>query len=196
MQNCQRFTLSDSQMEQPSQDRTGRLAALIEEKHACLVKLRDLGLRQQALVETGEMGPLLSLLSAKHQLIDSLQRVEQGLTPYRDEDPEARTWRSSQERVNCAERAAACRVLLDAVVSQEKLNETLMLQQRQTVADRLQQVHAAARASGAYRMHARGRIPASRADLTKSHEASGRESGTPRLEATRANGLDLSSDIR
>ena len=40
------------------------------------------------------MTDLLKLLAAKQTVLDQLQQVERQLDPFRDEDPEARVWRS------------------------------------------------------------------------------------------------------
>jgi flagellar biosynthesis/type III secretory pathway chaperone len=169
---------------------TERLAGLVDQKHACLVQLREIGMRQEELIRAGDMTQLLRVLTSKHHLISTLQRIEDELTPFREDDPDARVWRSPQSRAECAQMVAACRELLDEVVRQEKLNESLMLKRREAVADRLGQVHAAARASGAYRMHTRGRI--------KTAAGTSREaSAMPATSGGNAtSGLDLSSDIR
>ena len=183
-------------MPQSDSTSTDQLARLVEEKHACLVQLRDLGARQQELIERGEMTQLLRLLGSKHQLIAALQRIEAELAPFRGQDPEARVWRSPETRAACASRVAASRELLDAVVNLEKSNESLMLARQQSVADRLHQVHAAERASGAYRMHARGRVKADSATALGSEMPQRTSVQTPVEAAAMTNGLDLTSDIR
>ena len=77
---------------------TNILADLIAKRHHCLVKLRDLGLKQLELIAAGDMGPLLRLLSAKDQWIVAVQTIEKELAPYHDQDPEARVWASEEAR--------------------------------------------------------------------------------------------------
>ena len=48
----------------------------IEQKLALLGQLRDLGRRQTALIETGDLTQLLKLLSAKQRLLAALQALE------------------------------------------------------------------------------------------------------------------------
>lgn len=182
-------------MQQSTMTHTEQLAALVEKKHAYLVQLRDLGVRQRELIEANEMTQLLRILPSKSLLIGALRRMEQELAPYRDEDPDARVWRSAEARARCAEKAAACSALLDAVVRQEKANETLMLQRRKTVADRLSQVHVAARASGAYRVHARGTAGTVPPQSEERHGSGGGDGAAVRAAAP-SSGLDLSSNIR
>ena len=177
-------------MQDSKQTSTQQLAALVEQKHACLVQLRDIGARQEELIGASDMTQLLRVLTSKHHLIATLQQIERDLTPFRDEDPDARTWSSAEARSDCAAKSALCRELLDDVVRQEKFNETLMLKQRQAVADRLGQVHAAARASGAYRMHARGKLRTTVPSTQETAYVAESGRGGP------ASGLDLSSDIR
>jgi len=129
---------------------TEQLADLIARKHACLLQLRDLGLQQLRLVEEGEMGELLKVLSAKQYLINLLQELERSLDPYRHEDPESRIWRSPHDRARCAQQSEECQTLLDEVLKQEKLSETSLTVRRDEVARRLQGVHSARQARSAY----------------------------------------------
>jgi hypothetical protein len=169
---------------------TRQLAELVEQKHACLVQLLEIGARQEELIQAGDMTQLLRVLTSKHSLIAALQRIERDLTPFRDQDPQTRVWSSAEARADCAEKAALCRELLDDVVRQEKFNESLLLKQREAVADRLGQVHAAARASGAYRMHARSKLKATGPSAPERATVAETGRGGP------VSGLDLSSDIR
>jgi len=174
---------------------TERLAKLVEDKRACLGQLRSLGGRQQELIEDGDMTQLLTLLSTKQRFIALLQSLERDLAPFRSEDPDARVWSSPQARARCAEEAAQCGKLLDEVVDQERKNESLMHQRRHAVADRLHQVHAQARASGAYRLHLRERpaAAAGRSVVQGDPQVEGYAGGRPPAPPTT---LDLSSDIR
>lgn len=178
-------------MSNPQTSHTERLARLIDDKLSCLLQLRDLGDRQQQLIEGGEMTQLLDLLATKQRFIGILQAIERDLTPFRGEDPQERVWPSPQDRSRCAERSARCNELLNELVGQEKANESLMQQRRHAVADRLHQVHAQSRASGAYRAHARGKPSNDQAArVVRETLASGAET------TGRSTTLDLSSDIR
>jgi hypothetical protein len=174
---------------------TGQLAILVERKHCCLAQLRDLGLQQRRLIEEGDMAPLLRLLASKQHVIETLQSVEHDLGPFRNDDPEARVWDSPQDRARCAAQAAECRDLLEEVVRLERANESLMTHRRAAVADRLQQVHAAARASSAYRVHSRGS-----AGMPSDLKASAAPFPGPNYSAQGAaparSNLDISSEIR
>jgi len=127
-----------------------KLASLIAKRHACLVQLRDLGKRQSELIATSEMGPLLRLLSAKHQLIAVLQAIENELTPFHAQDPERRSWPSKEARASCADQAAECRQLLDEIMRMERQNEQEMTVRRDQVATQLETAHVASQARGAY----------------------------------------------
>lgn len=173
---------------------TEQLAKLIEDKHACLAQLHALAQRQQELIEGGDMKQLLRLLAAKQHFIATLQRLERDLAPYRDEDPEARQWRSAEDRTRCAAQAAACRELLNGIVHMETSNEALMTQRWHAAADRLRQIHAQVRAGGAYRSHTQGR----ERPHGRQSQAEVLAPGRQRAEENRppSTTLDLSSDIR
>jgi hypothetical protein len=129
---------------------TERLADLIRRKHEVLVQLRDVGRRQTNLIACGDTAALLKLLAAKQHQISALHGLERELTPYYAEDPESRSWRSPQERAQCARQAAECNVLLEEIVQLEKLGAERMTTRRNEVAEQLQQVHAASHIRSAY----------------------------------------------
>ncbi len=129
---------------------TDLLGDLIRRKHNCLLHLRDLGARQLGLVRQGSMDELLDVLAAKQQLLVELQRIERGLDPFRGQDPEARAWRSPDDRQRCAEELARCDALLAEIMAQEKQSEQELIRRRDEAARRLQGAHTAAQARQAY----------------------------------------------
>jgi len=137
---------------------TETLANLIREKRDCLLTLRDMGRRQLELIDEGNMTALLEVLAAKQRVLNTLQRVDRALDPFRDDDPEQRVWHSPDERRRCAEQLQQCETLLGEIVSQEKCSEGALIRRRDETAERLQGVHRANRARGAYTAEARGEI--------------------------------------
>lgn len=126
------------------------LADLIAKRRHCLVKLRDLGLKQSELITAGDMGPLLRLLSAKNQWIVAVQAIEKELGPYHEQDPAERVWASENLRSQCADQAAECKQLLDEIMQLERQNEREMTDRRDQVANQLQTAHAAGAVRTAY----------------------------------------------
>lgn len=188
-------TLNEPSMPDSQFTHTERLASLINDKCSCLLQLGDLGGRQQQLIESGDMKQLLALLSTKQRFIALLQSTERDLATFRGEDAESRVWSSPQARARCAQQTARCRELLDEVVRQERTNEALMQQRRHVVADRLHQVHAQARASGAYRLHAGAKPKPDRSPAVV-QPPYGSEYRAADQAPERATTLDVSSDIR
>jgi hypothetical protein len=129
---------------------TNLLARLIEVKHGLLVQLQQLAARQQEWVSQGDMARLLNLLAAKQHLLGELQRVEQGLDPFRAEDPDGRRWRSPEDRQRCREQAAACETLLTEIMNIERQCESELIQRRDRTEVVLQGLHHAEHASRAY----------------------------------------------
>jgi len=127
-----------------------KLADLIGKRHACLVKLHDLGRKQSELIAAGEMGALLRLLSAKNQWLAAMQTIENELAPFQEQSPEQRIWTSPEAREQCAAQAEQCRQLLDEVMQMEQENEQQMIVRRDRVATQLQTAHLAGKARGAY----------------------------------------------
>jgi flagellar biosynthesis/type III secretory pathway chaperone len=132
---------------------TDNLAELIHKKHQLLTQLREIGLRQQQLVNESATAALLQLLGAKQHLIGALQLVERSLRPYQAEDPLQRQWASPADRDACVQREAECQVLLREVMDLERNQEVRMIERRDRAAAHLQRAGAAHQAIGAYSQH-------------------------------------------
>ncbi len=129
---------------------TDLLSDLIDRKLQCLVQLRDMGRRQFELVEEGSITSLLDLLSAKQEVLARMQSIERRLDPFRDQDPDARRWRSPQKRRSCAEQVKRCERLLAETLAQEKRSEQELIRRRDEAAHQLQGIQHAGQACGAY----------------------------------------------
>lgn len=131
-------------------DNTNQLAELMAQKHELLTQLCALGKRQLELINGNELALLMRVLSAKQNVLSTLHEVQRALDPYREQSPDARRWSSAAAREQCAQLAAHCDQLLVEVVRLEKQSESQLVLRRDDAAERLQGVHAAAFARGAY----------------------------------------------
>lgn len=129
---------------------TERLAELIDKKCEVLSHLRDLSRRQVELIAQGDMTKLLRLLAAKQQQLDQLQTVEQGLDPFRQDDPDQRLWHSAADRQRCRQVAEKCETLLKEIFVVERQCEADLAHRRDQVASQLQAAHSATEARSAY----------------------------------------------
>ena len=129
---------------------TDTLAELIRTKHACLLRLSDMGCKQAELIDAGNMTALLDLLARRQRLLVQLQQIERALSPFRNQDADNRHWRSDEDRRACAEQLRQCEALLGEIIAREKRNESTLKRRRDEVALQLQGVHAAEVARGAY----------------------------------------------
>lgn len=129
---------------------TDRLAELLRCRHQCLLELRQLGRRQQELIDQGQMTALLDLLTIKQRSIGRLQQIERALDPFRDQAPQQRCWRNAEHRQQCAELVEQCQRLLAEIIAAEKQSETVLLRRRQQTLDQLQQMQAAEDVLGMY----------------------------------------------
>lgn len=115
-----------------------RLAQLIAAKKQVLELLAQLAARQARLIDNGEISGLLKLLAAKQTVIAQLQQLERLLDGFRQQDPELRTWRSTEDRQRCQQTARECELLLSEVVRLEQLCEKEMIRRRDTAAEALE----------------------------------------------------------
>jgi hypothetical protein len=129
---------------------TDVLAGLIARKLKCLRELHELAERQRGFVDGGEMTSLLKVLAVKQRLLESLQQIERELSAFRNQDPEARRWRTPADRLRCAEHLKACERLLAEIIEREKQCEHVMVRRRDEVVVQLQGTQMASRARSAY----------------------------------------------
>ncbi len=127
-----------------------RLAELIERRHRYLTLMRDLGLEQSALIDSGEMTRLLRVLAGKQRVMMELERVERELDPFRPQTAEERQWRSLELRDRCRRQIEESKALLAEIVAQEKQGEGELQRRRDEAAERLAGAHFAHQAHAAY----------------------------------------------
>lgn len=140
------------------------LTELVSRKLACLARLHELGRRQLALVDEGNMDRLIETLAAKQQLLPELQTLERALQPWRDQPAEQRAWRSEADRQRCAELLAQAERLFREILVHEKHSEERLVRRRDEAAQRLAGAHTATFARSAY--SADGRRAQVQLDLT------------------------------
>jgi hypothetical protein len=129
---------------------TDHLASLIDQKCDVLSRLRQLATRQAEIAAGGDMTKLLTLLASKQGLLQSLQSVEQQLDPFREQDPDARQWRSLEHRQRARAVAARCESLLSELMLIEKQCAGELSVRRDKIADQLQGMHNVTHATDAY----------------------------------------------
>ena len=142
---------------------TDLLAQLIADKLRILEQIRELSRRQPAVIGEGDMSRLMNVLAGKERLLAELQNLEQRLDPFRDQDPDARVWRSQSEREHCRQNAERCETLLREIMLIEKQCEQELIARRNTTAQRIHAANDASHARAAYGQNAPQR---SRLDLS------------------------------
>jgi hypothetical protein len=129
---------------------TDLLAQLIDAKQQVLRQLLDVSRRQQQIIAEKELTSLFSVLSAKQQILQVLQKIDQQLEPFRGDDPQQRQWRTESDRVRCREQAARCEAILKEILSLEKAAELSMVEQREQTATEIAAFQHHAQAERAY----------------------------------------------
>lgn len=126
------------------------LAELVERRHRYLMLMRDLGVQQMALIESGDMSALLRVLGAKQRVMTELERAERALDPFRAQAAEDRQWRSPELREHCRRQLDESAALLAEILAQEKQGEGLLVRRRDEAAQRLAGSHFTHQAHSAY----------------------------------------------
>jgi len=115
------------------------LFALVETKLHLLNQMYEMSIAQTDLVAQHEMSPLMTLLSRKQFLMESLQDTQSKLSPFQSQDPEQRVWSSQERRKTCQGMIARCDQLLAQMIVMENRSLDNMGLQREVVAAQLQQ---------------------------------------------------------
>lgn len=131
-------------------EETDRLLELLCLKLECFSKLRELGREQISHIEGGRIDELLRVLAVKQRLIQRIQDVETDLGPFGAQDPGSRTWRTSEQREQCARIIEITQVLGREVIEQERKAEEVLSRKRVEAAEHLQGIHVAVEARQAY----------------------------------------------
>ncbi|MDA7951064.1 MAG: hypothetical protein MPJ24_06200 [Pirellulaceae bacterium] len=137
---------------------TDMLAMLIEQKYQHLVELEKLTSKQPRVIEQAEMTTLLQILTAKQTLLDTIQRIEKQLDPFRTQDPELRVWRSEAHRQNCQTLNEKSEKILSGILSQERECEEDLIQRREATSERLHTAHRARTAQNTYANNERAAV--------------------------------------
>lgn len=127
-----------------------RLFELIEMKLHLLTEMHSRTLEQTDFVATHDMNSLMSLLSRKQMLMDSLTEVQHQLSDFAHEDPELRNWSSIDRRKECQQMVARCEKLVSELLVMEGRSIDNMTLQRERVASQLLQNADASRIVQAY----------------------------------------------
>jgi|GEM_PF-676686 len=113
---------------------TDLLAALVAARHRILELLVQLGRQQLATADAGATPDLLKLLAAKQAVLGQLRDVQRQLDPFQLQDPEARVWRSPDNRLRCQEQAHRCEELLAESMRLENEGESALARWRDRAA--------------------------------------------------------------
>ena len=118
---------------------TESLFELIDSKLHLLSEMHSMSIAQTDLVALHDMSSLMSLLSRKQGLMESLSNVQTKIALFQDQHPEQRTWSSPQRRKDCQNKVARCDQLLQELIVMEDRSLGCMNLQRESVAAQLQQ---------------------------------------------------------
>jgi predicted KAP-like P-loop ATPase len=131
----------------PSTDVTSteQLFHWIETKLHLLSEMHQMSIDQTDFVSRHDMTALMTLLSRKQSLMESLHEVQSQLQPYQSQDPESRVWSSIERRKACQAMIARCDTLVQNLIVMENRSLDNMTLQRELVSAQLQQnIHATA----------------------------------------------------
>jgi hypothetical protein len=129
---------------------TERLYQLFETKLHLLQEMQQMAITQADLVAEHDMTALMSLLSRKQLLMESLQSLQPQFAVFQNDDPDARVWSSPARRAECQQMAKLCDGLIQQLIIQENRSLDGMNLKRDMVLSQLEQNAAASQVQQAY----------------------------------------------
>ncbi|MEW4562233.1 hypothetical protein AB1K70_06885 [Bremerella sp. JC770] len=135
----------------PCVEETDQLVQLIDKKHEVLTQLLTLSQYQLRLAgHSDHIDDLMRVLVAKQTLIERLTNIDRTMDPFRQQNPDARVWRSASERTQCSQKAKHCEVLLTELKQLEQKSTEIVTTHRDEISKLLQETHTAADSASAY----------------------------------------------
>jgi hypothetical protein len=128
---------------------TERLARLVHQKAVLVNELHKLVSKQQAMIRNQDVD-LIPLLAVKQRVLETLNEVDRAMDPFRQQDPDRRSWISTESRNACRDEADQCESLFRQVLLIENDCTAVLQQQQQRTKEQLQGAVAAGQVSRAY----------------------------------------------
>jgi len=116
---------------------TKRLQELGKRKRDLLHAARELSIQQVEVMQNDDIGMLLSILSRKSEILDTLATLQRDLEPYRDQKPEERQWDSSSDRAECQATFGEIDRLLEELSQMDKSALDQLTSQRDSLASQI-----------------------------------------------------------
>jgi hypothetical protein len=129
---------------------TKKLQELGSLKLHLLRSARELSIQQFEVMHSDDVTTLLTVLSRKSELLDTLRTLQKDLDPYREQQPEARHWDSEEERLACRKTFEEIDRLLEELTQMDNQAIEQMTQQRDAMASQIAQFATAEAVQNAY----------------------------------------------
>jgi len=129
---------------------TKKLQELGSLKLHLLRSARELSIQQFEVMQSDDVATLLTVLSRKSEILDTLRTLQKDLDPYRNEQPEDRQWDSAEERLSCRKTFEEIDRLLEELTQMDNLALEQMTQQRDAMACQIAQFATAEAVQNAY----------------------------------------------
>ena len=132
-----------------------RLVGLLQQEKALYARFLELSGQQLAVIQGGDVSELLALLGRKQELLGQIDRVEQELSPAKENWDEVRASLSADERPAVEAMVEEVRRVLEELIALERKGEGLLRQQRQHTLDQIAQTERGCQLGSAYRAGAK-----------------------------------------
>jgi hypothetical protein len=129
---------------------TKKLQELGSLKLHLLRSARELSIQQFEVMQSDDVATLLTVLSRKSEILDTLRTLQKDLDPYRDQQPEDRQWDSAEERLACRKTFEEIDRLLEELTQMDNRALEQMTQQRDAMASQIAQFATAEAVQNAY----------------------------------------------
>lgn len=129
---------------------TKKLQELGNLKLHLLRSARELSIQQVEVMQSDDVATLLTVLSRKSEILDTLKTLQKELDPYRNQQPEDRRWDSAEGQAACRTTFEEIDRLLEELSQMDNQALDQMTQQRDAMASQIAQFATAEAVQNAY----------------------------------------------
>jgi len=129
---------------------TKKLQELGNLKLHLLRSARELSIQQIEVMQSDDVATLLTVLSRKSEILDTLKTLQKELDPYRNQEPEDRIWDSAEEQASCRKIFEEIDRLLEELSQMDNQALDQMTHQRDAMASQIAQFATAEAVQNAY----------------------------------------------
>jgi len=129
---------------------TIHLASLLSKRLLYIKQLATLARRQYEVIQENDITKLLEVLARKEYMLYEIGLIETELSPYKNEDPDARVWNSEEDRLHAAGVIEQTKQIMAYIREMEQVCHEEAVRQKEQLEQQAKRMDSGATIVGAY----------------------------------------------